>query len=61
VYATSYTLSYGVVFPVVLIVKSIPVNNAVVHGLVDGARAAVDMVDQLKTPQMLSLPAEPSP
>ena len=44
-----YTLSYGVVFPAVLIAKSIPTNNAVVHGMVDGARAAGDMVDQMKT------------
>ena len=51
-YTTSYTISYGVVFPTVLIAKSIPTNNAVVHGMVDGARAAADMVDQLKTRQV---------
>ena len=38
VYTTSYTLSYGVVFPAVLIAKSMPANNAVVHGFVDGAQ-----------------------
>jgi hypothetical protein len=48
VYTTSYTLAYGVVFPAVLVAKSIPPNNAVVHGFVDGARAASDMADQLK-------------
>jgi hypothetical protein len=48
VYTTCYTISYGVVFPMVLIAKSIPTDNAVVNGLVDGARAASDMVDQLK-------------
>ncbi len=48
-YTTSYTLSYGVVFPAVLIAKSIPSNNALVHGLVDGARAASDTVDQWKS------------
>jgi hypothetical protein len=48
VYTTSYTFSYGVVFPAVLIAKSIPSNNALVHGLVDGARAASDTVDQWK-------------
>ena len=47
-YTTSYTFSYGIVFPAVLIAKSIPANNAVVHGFVDGARAASDMVDQMK-------------
>ena len=48
VYTTSYTFSYGVVFPAVLIAKSIPSNNAVVHGFIDGARAASDTVDQWK-------------
>ena len=52
VYTTSYTFSYGVVFPAVLIAKSIPTNNAIVHGFVDGARAASDMVDQLKNRQL---------
>jgi len=60
VYTTSYTFSYGVVFPAVMIAKSIPANNAVVHGFVDGARAASDMVDQLKHRQ-LEPPAEPPP
>jgi hypothetical protein len=48
VYTTSYTFSYGFVFPAIMIAKSIPSNNAAVHGFVDGARAASDMVDQLK-------------
>jgi hypothetical protein len=48
VYTTSYTFSYGVVFPAVLIAKSIPTNNAVVHGFVDGAQAANDAVVQMK-------------
>ena len=42
VYTTSYTFSYGIVFPAMLIAKSIPSNNAMVHGLVDGARAAAE-------------------
>jgi hypothetical protein len=58
VYTTSYAFSYGVVFPTVLIVKSIPTNNAMVHGLVDGTRAAVDMVDQMKTRRLVSSLAE---
>ena len=60
VYTTCYTVSYGVVFPTVLIAKSIPTNNAVVNGLVDGARAASDMVDQLKSRQIVSPIAVPS-
>ena len=46
VYTTSYTLSYGVVFPAILIAKSMPGNNAVMHGFVDGANAANDMVSR---------------
>jgi hypothetical protein len=54
VYTTSYTLSYGVVFPAVLIAKSMPANNAVVHGFADGAKAANDMVAQMKNRRMES-------
>jgi hypothetical protein len=60
VYTTSYTFSYGIVFPAVLIAKSIPANNAGVHGFVDGARAASDMVVQMKHRQ-LEPPAAPPP
>jgi hypothetical protein len=52
VYTTCYTLSYGVVFPTVLIARSIPKNNSVVHGLIDGAQAAIDTVDQMKSHQL---------
>jgi hypothetical protein len=59
VYTTSYTFAYGVVFPAVLIAKSVPANNAVVHGFVDGARAASDTVDQMKGGHSLAaLPAK---
>jgi hypothetical protein len=61
VYTTSYTFSYGVVFPAVLIAKSIPVNNAVVHGFVDGAQAANDMVLQVKNRRLQSPVASKSP
>ena len=60
VYTTSYTFSYGVVFPTVLIAKSIPTNNALVHGFVDGARAASDTVDQWKSRQIASSLTRPS-
>ncbi len=49
IYTTSYTFSFGVVFPVVLIAKAIPADNAVVHGLIDGAMAASDAVDQWRS------------
>jgi hypothetical protein len=43
-YTSFYALSYGVVFPTLLLVKSIPTENAMVHGLVDGGAAARDAV-----------------
>jgi hypothetical protein len=54
VYTTSYTFSYGVVFPTILIAKSMPANNALVHGFVDGAKAASDMVVQMKNRRLES-------
>ena len=48
VYTMSYSLSYGTVFPVAFVAKSVPANNALVNGLVDGARAATDWVEELK-------------
>lgn len=45
VYTTSYSLSYGIVFPAMLVARAIPSDNALVHGLVDGAQAARDMVE----------------
>jgi hypothetical protein len=50
VYNACYGISYGVVFPSVLVARSIPTNNPVVHGLVDGARAAIDMVNEMRPP-----------
>jgi hypothetical protein len=44
VYKTSYAVAYGVVFPVMLVVRALPKDNAMVHGLVDGARAARESV-----------------
>ena len=38
-YNTCYAISYGLVFPSVLLAQSIPHNNAFVHGLIDGAHA----------------------
>ncbi len=48
VYSTSYSVSYGVVFPVMLLARAVPKDNAFVHGLIDGAQAARDMVDDWK-------------
>jgi hypothetical protein len=40
VYTTCYAASYGVVFPTMMIARSIPRENAAVRGLIDGAGAA---------------------
>ena len=39
VYTSCYGLSYGMVFPVMAVIHMVPKNNAMVHGLVDGAIA----------------------
>ena len=38
VYTTCYIISYGVVFPSVLLARAVPVNNAAVRGLIEGAQ-----------------------
>ena len=45
VYTSCYGLSYGVVFPVMLVARMVPKDNAMVHGLVDGAIAAREQVE----------------
>jgi len=61
VYTTCYTISYGVVFPSVLVARSVPKNNPIVHGLVDGAHAAVDMVDEMKKRKLEAKGVQPPP
>jgi hypothetical protein len=46
-YRASYTLSFGVVFPVAFVARAIPRDNAAIRGLVEGARAASRGVDRL--------------
>jgi hypothetical protein len=48
-YTTCYAVSYGVVFPTMLVVRAVPKENAVVHGLIDGALAARDAVSGMGT------------
>jgi hypothetical protein len=43
-YTTCYAVSYGVVFPALLVASAVPKDNAIVNGLVDGARAARDAI-----------------
>jgi hypothetical protein len=49
VYTACYTVSYGVVFPTMLAAHSIPKNNAAVRGLIDGAQAAIQRADEVRT------------
>jgi hypothetical protein len=55
-YKACYGISFGVVFPAMLVVRALPKDNAAVHGLIDGAHAALDMVKEMKAK---SAPAEP--
>ncbi len=43
-YTTCYAVSYGVVFPTVLVARAVPKDNVIVQGLVEGAHAAVAAV-----------------
>lgn len=47
-YKACYGVSYGVVFPTMLVVNLVPKENAAVHGLIDGARAAMDLIEEMK-------------
>ena len=47
IYNLAYGVAFGVAFPVVLVAKSVPQNNSIVWGLVDGARAAKSAVKRL--------------
>ncbi len=47
VYTTCYTVSYGVVFPSVLLARAIPRQNAAVRGLMEGAEAARRKVSEI--------------
>ena len=47
VYTTCYAAAYGVVFPTVLLARSVPANNAAAQGLIDGTAAARQKVEEL--------------
>lgn len=46
VYKTSYTLSYGVVLPIVYIACMLP--SPIMNGIIDGAKAANDVINLKK-------------
>lgn len=47
-YTSCYMVSYGVVYATVFLAKTIPQDNPVVEGFIDGARAAIDAVNEAK-------------
>jgi len=47
-YKACYGVSYGVVFPTMFVVNLVPKENAAVHGFIDGARAAMDLIEEMK-------------
>ncbi len=48
-YNIGYGVAFGVVFPAALLARMVPRDNAMVHGLVDGAAAASDFVRELRS------------
>ncbi len=44
----SYSFYYGCVFPVAFVAKSMPADNPITNGIVDGTRRVSDWVDDLK-------------
>lgn len=48
VYRSSYAVSYGMVFPIILVARFIPKNNPLIYGVIDGSRAAIDSVERIK-------------
>ena len=49
VYSVCYYVSYGVVFPSLWVASLIPTDNAMGHGLSDGATAAREKVDAVRS------------
>ena len=48
VYSSSYYLSYGVVFPTMLVANFVPGGGPIASGLLDGATAASDVIGEIK-------------
>jgi hypothetical protein len=45
-YASTYVISYGVVYAAVFVVKALPQDNAFMHGFRDGGIAAQDALNR---------------
>lgn len=61
VYATCYYVSYGVVFGTVYLARKVPSDNAMGHGLRDGARAAYRHALRLEEQRARPAPPAPAP
>ncbi|HWO99310.1 MAG TPA: hypothetical protein VNL74_01615 [Methylococcus sp.] len=59
-YTTSYMVSYGIVYGSVFIARSIPQDNPIVEGFIDGARAAMDALEEARTAPEESLGVVPA-
>lgn len=49
-YTSSYMVSYGIVYATVFLAKSVPQDNPIVEGFIDGGRAAMEALNEAKTP-----------
>ena len=48
-YTSSYMLSYGIVYAAVFVARSIPQENPIVEGFIDGGRAAIEALNEVKS------------
>src|SRR5512139_4113630 len=48
-YTSSYMVSYGIVYATVFVARSIPQDNPIVQGCLDGGRAAMDALNEAKS------------
>ena len=48
-YTSSYMLSSGLVYATVFVARSIPQENPIVEGLIDGGRAAIEALNEAKS------------
>jgi hypothetical protein len=60
VYRVSYAMSYGVVFPAMLVAHAVPASNPVVQGLLDGASAARERAETFWMSPKMALEHNPS-
>ena len=46
IYSGSYALAYGVVYATVFVAQMIPQDNSMMHGFLDGGKAAMDELNR---------------